>query len=111
MSLLAQGSYGCVYYPGYSCKKKKMNKKYVSKLSRDDKESQVEYNTSKIVKKIPNYSKHFIVIERKCKVKQPKINKIKVSHVTVQPEVSNVSSKVEEDSKVQKTSKRFIYKP
>ena len=77
MSLLAQGSYGCVYYPGYSCKNKKMNEKYVSKLSRDDKESQVEYNMSKIVKKIPNYSKHFIVIERKCKVKQPKINKIK----------------------------------
>jgi len=77
MSLLAQGSYGCVYYPGYSCKSKKMDKKYVSKLSRDDKESQVEYNMSKIVKKIPNYSKHFIVIERKCKVKQPKINKIK----------------------------------
>jgi hypothetical protein len=45
------------------------------------------------------------------KSSQPKINKIKVSHVTVQPEVSNVSSKVEEDSKVQKTSKRFIYKP
>jgi len=42
---------------------------------------------------------------------QPKVNEAKVSHVTVQPEVSNVSSKVEEDSKVQKGSKRFIYKP
>jgi len=42
---------------------------------------------------------------------QPNVNEAKVSHVTIQPEVSNVSSEVEEDSKVQKGSKRFIYKP
>lgn len=77
MTLLAQGSYGCVYYPGHSCKTNKKDDKYVSKLSRDDKQSQVEYNIGQIVKKIPNYSKKFIIIEKKCKVKKPKIEDMK----------------------------------
>lgn len=77
MTLLAQGSYGCVFYPGHSCKNNKMDKTYVSKLSRDDKQSQVEYNIGQMVKKIPKYSKKFIIIEKKCKVKQPKIDTMK----------------------------------
>ena len=73
--LLAQGSYGCVYYPGYSCTNKTKYTKYVSKLSRDDKPTQVEYNMGQVVMKIPNYNKRFIVIEKKCKIK--KIDDIK----------------------------------
>ena len=67
--LLAQGSYGCVYHPGYSCNDKTTYTKYVSKLSRDDKPTQVEYNMGQLVKKIPKYSKRFIIIEKKCKIK------------------------------------------
>ena len=75
--LLAQGSYGCVYYPGYMCNGKKKENKYVSKLARNDKSTQVEYDIGKLVKKIPNYNKRFIVIEKKCKIKQNKIDSMK----------------------------------
>ena len=75
--LLAQGSYGCVYHPGYSCTTDTQTTKYVSKLSRDDKPTQVEYNMGKLVKKIPNYDKRFIVIEKKCKIKRSKVEKLK----------------------------------
>jgi tRNA A-37 threonylcarbamoyl transferase component Bud32 len=69
--LLAQGSYGCVYYPGYSCAGKETTTQYVSKLSRDDKYSKVEYDMGQRIKKIPHYEKRFIVVEKKCKVKKP----------------------------------------
>ena len=72
--ILAQGSYGCVYYPGYTCNGKEKEKLYVSKLSRNDTISQNEYSIGKLIKKIPNYSKRFIVIEKKCKVKKNKLD-------------------------------------
>ena len=75
--LLAQGSYGCVYFPGYSCSGETKQPTYVSKLSRDDKPSKVEYNMGKRVKKIPNYRKHFIIIDKQCKLKKKKIEDIK----------------------------------
>jgi len=45
--IIAQGAYGCVYYPGYSCDGSIQTKKYVSKLSRDDKDAQREYDIGK----------------------------------------------------------------
>jgi serine/threonine protein kinase len=66
--LLAQGAYGCVYYPGYSCDGLSQSKKYVSKLSIDNKDSKREYDIGKIIQTIPHYKKKFIVIERKCKI-------------------------------------------
>jgi hypothetical protein len=68
--IIAQGAYGCVYYPGYSCDGSIQTKKYVSKLSRDDKDAQREYDIGKIVQTIVNYQKKFIVIEKKCKIKK-----------------------------------------
>ena len=75
--LLAQGSYGCVYYPGYTCSGNKKEDKYVTKLSRNDKATKVEYEIGKLVKKIPNYSKRFIIIEKKCLIKPKKIDSMK----------------------------------
>lgn len=73
--LLAQGSYGCVYYPGYSCSGDGKTKQYVSKLSRDDKASKVEYDMGQLIKQIPHYDKRFVVIEKKCKVQKPLLEK------------------------------------
>jgi thiamine kinase-like enzyme len=75
--LLAQGAYGCVYYPGYSCSSNKTNSQYVSKLSFDGKQTQVEYAMGQLVKKINNYKKRFLIIEKVCNIKNEKINEIK----------------------------------
>lgn len=73
--LLAQGSYGCVYYPGYSCSGDGQTTQYVSKLSREDSASKVEYDMGQRIKKIPHYDKRFVVIEKKCKVQKPLLEK------------------------------------
>jgi len=75
-SLLAQGAYGCVYYPGLSCGKTDISK-YVSKLVRDDKTSRTEYNIGQLVKTIPHYDKLYIIPEKKCKITNTYVNEIK----------------------------------
>lgn len=75
--ILGQGTFGCVYYPSYSCDGTQKDKMYVSKLSKNNKASQNEYEIGKIVKKIPNYSKKFIIVEKRCIIKQPQVDAIK----------------------------------
>jgi hypothetical protein len=67
--LLSSGSYGCVFYPSYSCNgKPKYKKTLVSKLTKNNFVSENEYSTSQIVKKIPNYKEHFVVIDSQCPI-------------------------------------------
>ena len=75
--LLGQGAYGCVYYPSYSCDGKEKDTLYVSKLTKNNKASKNEYDIGKLVKKIPNYSKKFLIVEKRCKIKQPQVDAIK----------------------------------
>lgn len=63
--LMAQGSFGCVYYPGLKCKSK-LNKKYISKLQKNDFNSINEVINGKIIKKIKNYNQYFGPIVDMC---------------------------------------------
>jgi len=66
---LAAGVYGCVYYPGYSCKGVSMKKKkWVSKLTYSNERTNAEIELGSILKKIPNYQDHFIVVEKSCNI-------------------------------------------
>jgi len=76
-TLLSQGAYGCVYYPGYKCNNG-VTTKYVSKLIQKDKYSTNEYKISKkIRKKIKHYENIFVVIEKKCNIQKSNIDTIK----------------------------------
>ena len=76
--LLAEGSYGCVYYPGHDCTKNKNTTKYISKLVKKNNISENEVKTSdKIIKKIKDYDYYFVVVEKKCNINMDKVNKIK----------------------------------
>jgi tRNA A-37 threonylcarbamoyl transferase component Bud32 len=68
--LLNQGAYGCIYYPGFTCKgNASKNKKYVTKLELKDKTSINEIEISNIIKKIKNHTKYFSIIEKHCEIK------------------------------------------
>jgi tRNA A-37 threonylcarbamoyl transferase component Bud32 len=52
MSLLNEGSYGCIYYPGLTCKlKKSKKKKIVSKIQLNDMTSKNELEIGKLLEK------------------------------------------------------------
>ena len=69
-TLLNQGAYGCIYYPGFTCKGNiSKEKKYVTKLEIKDKNSVNEIEISNIIKKIKNYQKLFGPIVKSCDIK------------------------------------------
>lgn len=68
--LLNQGAYGCIYYPGFTCKgNTSKSKKYITKLELKDKTTINEIDISKIIKKIKNSAKYFSTIEKHCEIK------------------------------------------
>ena len=62
VKLIGQGSYGCVYNPGFNCDSK-IHPGYVSKLVLRNKTTMNEYNIGLDIKqKIKKYNKYFSII-------------------------------------------------
>lgn len=75
---LAAGVYGCVYYPGYTCKGNPMKKKkWVSKLTYQNEKTRAEIEIGRILKKVPHYSDHFIVVENSCLIPYKSLTEMK----------------------------------
>lgn len=74
--LLAQGGFGCVYYPGISCDNTfKNNKSFVSKLQKKNYASNNEIDIGNKIKKIKNYKKYFRVHQTSCDIELSSIDK------------------------------------
>jgi thiamine kinase-like enzyme len=75
---LAAGVYGCVYYPGYTCKGVPMKrKKFVSKLTLLNEISQTEIDIGTILKKSPHYEDNFVLVERQCPIQYKSLSQMK----------------------------------
>jgi len=85
-NLIGQGTYGCIYKPNIPCKNEKptkssKNQKFISKLQRNQENSEREANLGKIIKeKIKKYNTMFAPIIDSCivnieEVSQNDINK------------------------------------
>jgi serine/threonine protein kinase len=73
--LLSQGGFGCVYYPGITCKGKvDTNKSVVTKIQQDNINSKNEENIGKIVKTIKNFKLYFMPIVSHCPIHLAAIN-------------------------------------
>jgi len=72
-SLLSQGGFGCVYYPGLKCdnendSKKDANKKFVTKLQKNNFTSNNELNIGLTIKKNKYYEFFFLPVISQCPV-------------------------------------------
>jgi len=75
---LAAGVYGCVYYPGYTCKGIPMKKKkWVSKLTYQNEKTSAEIEIGGLLKQIPDYHAHFIVAENSCVIPYKSLTQMK----------------------------------
>jgi len=75
---LAAGVYGCIYYPGYTCKGIEMKrKKFVSKLTLLNEISQTEIDVGLILKKSPHYEDNFVLVERQCPIQYKSLSEMK----------------------------------
>lgn len=67
---LGEGSYGCVYYPGITCKGKKNKKNMITKIQESNFYSDNEKNNGNYIKtNIKNYNKYFSPVIKYCIVK------------------------------------------
>ena len=82
--LLSQGGFGCVYYPGITCKgKTNHNKSVVTKLQKKDFNAENEINIGKLIKTIPNYGFYFLPIISDCPINIRKVDKKIISKCNV----------------------------
>jgi len=68
IQLLSQGSYGCVYHPGSTCRGNIESNKYVRKIQADNPNNKKEIEFGQKVKKSKHYKDHFAPIVDSCPV-------------------------------------------
>lgn len=73
--IINQGAAGCIYQYGFDCKGNKINtQKYITKIQRNEKLSNNEYDIGKKIKEITNYKDYFAPVIECCGVNLAKYN-------------------------------------
>lgn len=76
--LISQGSYGCIFRPGFTCKGSPTKKGYITKIQKIASTSKKETKLGKKIKKIENYKDHFAPILKTCEVSLAKMEEDKL---------------------------------
>lgn len=71
--LISQGTYGCVYYPGFTCKGKIQKIKYITKLQKNTETLQNELEIGEKIRTVKNYKNYFAPILKDCPVSISKL--------------------------------------
>lgn len=78
-NLISQGSYGCIFRPGFTCKGKPINnKKYITKIQKSANTSKKETKLGKQIKNIENYDDYFAPILKTCEISLAQMEQDKV---------------------------------
>lgn len=69
-TLLNQGGFGCIFYPGFNCRGKpsKQGSKFVSKLQNNDFNARNEIYISSLIRQISNYTLYFLPVVSSCPI-------------------------------------------
>ena len=90
-NLLNQGGFGCVYYPGITCKGNiRKKKKFVTKLQKLNFNSINEQEISNMIKTISNYKDYFIPIISSCEVNIKNVDNKSLSKCELISSKSNI---------------------
>ena len=74
--LISQGTFGCIFYPAIECDGSiSKNKKYASKLVKNNKTDLNEYLVGKIIKNIKLYEYYYAPVINMCSIDLAKIDK------------------------------------
>lgn len=93
-TLISQGGYGCVYYPGIKCSGEvETDNMVVTKLQNKDFNAYNEMNIGKMITSIKDYKKYFIPVIKSCntnirKIDSNAINECKIINSYGSPEYS-----------------------
>jgi serine/threonine protein kinase len=90
--LLSNGSYGCVYHPGFSCEGRVLKStRIVTKVQHNNLSViQTELTISKLIKQIPKYRHFFVPILKSCNLNFAKMGKGGLKECTILKGRSNL---------------------
>lgn len=100
-SLIGQGSYGCVFYPGIACSGKLESEQYVTKVQKESSAVEKEKTIGSQIRKIKKHYDYFAPIISVCPLKMASIKKDDI-------EKCNVMEKMEETEENPEIQKRFV---
>jgi len=69
LKLINDGTYGCVFHPGLTCKGKTENLKYITKIQMNKRSIKNELRVSQKIKRIEGYARFFAPVLKHCSVK------------------------------------------
>lgn len=72
-TLLSQGTYGCVYYPGFTCTGKLQKTNYISKLQKMSETVKNEIEIGEKIRQIKNHPYYFAPIISECPISIKKL--------------------------------------
>jgi serine/threonine protein kinase len=85
--IISQGTYGCTYYPGFTCTGKLIKNKYLTKLQYKNEVLENELAIGKRIQQIKNYTNYFAPILEECPIdyssliqKNKQLNECKIIH-------------------------------
>lgn len=71
---ISEGGFGCVYYPEINCKGETIpNTKFISKIQKQDINSDIEFSNGKIIKKIKDYELFYAPVIEQCPIELSKL--------------------------------------
>jgi len=79
INLISQGSYGCIFSPGFTCNGRKQKKPYITKVQKNADTSNRENSIGKKVKQIKNSEDYFAPILKTCEVSLAKMDQDKIT--------------------------------
>lgn len=90
--LINQGSYGCIFRPGFTCDGNiTKNKKFITKVQKSKDASKKETNIGKMIKKIDKYEDHFAPVIKTCEISLAQIDSDKIKHCDfIEEDTTNV---------------------
>jgi serine/threonine protein kinase len=94
ITLLNQGTYGCVFRPGIECSSKQLtSKKYITKIQKYKETSAREVEMGKKIQKIPGYAQYYAPIIESCDITVGALNNDaevkKCEFINMAPEYKN----------------------
>ena len=69
LKLINDGTYGCVFHPGLTCKGKKESLKYITKIQMNKRSIKNELRVSEKIKRIEGYARFFAPVLKDCVVR------------------------------------------
>jgi len=90
-NMISQGTYGCIFRPGFYCNGRPINSdKYITKIQRKKGTSDHEAEIGEIVRKIPHYDDYFApILEKPCVINMASIHDNEIKKCEFLKSISN----------------------